>query len=152
MNRIKRRSSGAGPTEHQVQAAYIKIVRLHQKRYPELGLLLAVPSGGNRNVITGALLKAEGAIKGVPDILWPLQRGAYNGLALEFKRPKPKGKASTEQQVFMALLTQHGWRCEVVYDALMAWEHTQCHLFNQMLSAPFAWRDALVEDVRSVGI
>jgi hypothetical protein len=57
-----------------------------QRKYPELELLFHVPNGEARDPRTAAKLKWLGVRPGVPDLLLPMPRGPYAGLALEMKR------------------------------------------------------------------
>lgn len=43
--------------EHYEQVALFDWARQAEGRFPELGLLFAVPNGGARNVVTGTRLK-----------------------------------------------------------------------------------------------
>ena len=47
-------------TEHRIQAGLFKWAKLASAHHPELTLLFAIPNGGARDPITGAMLKAEG--------------------------------------------------------------------------------------------
>jgi len=76
------------PSEHEEQKAVIEWVLWNQNKYPELRLLFAVPNGGHRNKIVAAKLKAEGVKPGVPDLILPVARCEYHGLAIEMKRRK----------------------------------------------------------------
>ena len=67
------------PTESQEQRAFVKWFRL---QYPAIKFF-AIPNGGNRDAITGAIMKAEGVSTGVPDLYFPKLR-----LWIEFKRIK----------------------------------------------------------------
>lgn len=77
---------------------------------PELRWLHAIANGGSRGdtkqsqMIRGGQLKAEGVKKGVADVSWPLNRGAYCGLYIEMKRPgtdkQRRGTISIEQEQF----------------------------------------------------
>ncbi|HEX6827317.1 MAG TPA: hypothetical protein VF077_13440 [Nitrospiraceae bacterium] len=58
------------PSEHQEQVAF---VRWFELRYPGV-LIFAVPNGGARDLITGAMLKAEGVKQSVPDLCIPAMR------------------------------------------------------------------------------
>lgn len=101
------------PTEHQIQAAFIEWVKLHEKIEPGLKLSFAVPNGGKRNVITATLIKNEGVKRGVPDWLCPVNvlctadGSRYYGLAIEFKARL--GKISPEQNEYCNLLIEEGW-------------------------------------------
>ena len=83
-------------TEHEEQVALMRLVEMHKGRWPELGMLFAVPNGGDRNMLVAKKLKAEGVKKGVPDLCLPLPRGGYHGLYIEMKRQK-NGRISPEQ-------------------------------------------------------
>jgi VRR-NUC domain len=83
---------------------------------PELELLLAIPNGGNRDSSTGARMKAEGALKGVPDLFLPVPcvyvtRGfserTYCGLWIEMKTKK--GRLSDEQKDILNKLHKQGY-------------------------------------------
>jgi len=91
-------------TEHQEQKLFVTWFEL---QYPKVRLF-AIPNGGNRNVITATMLKAEGVRKGVPDIFIPEWR-----LWLEFKRVKG-GKLSAEQQEWIDYLNECGYIAVVV--------------------------------------
>ena len=92
------------PTEHQEQKNF---VRWFELQYPKIKLF-AIPNGGNRNVVTATMLKAEGVRKGVPDIFIPELQ-----LWLEFKRVKG-GKVSPEQQEWINYLNGCGYTAVVV--------------------------------------
>ena len=71
---------GAHPvlrTEHVEQREFVSWFR---KTYPAIRIL-AIPNGSQRSRTTGARLKAEGVVAGVPDLLIP----AWN-LWVEMKR------------------------------------------------------------------
>ena len=70
------------PSEHVEQREFVSLFRRH---YPGV-LIFAIPNGGMRDKVTGAKLKLEGVIPGVPDLFvpeWDLwiemkrERGAY---------------------------------------------------------------------------
>lgn len=77
-----------------------------------------VPNGGHRNRITGALLKAQGAKRGVPDVLIfdaPKRIPGVVGVAIELKADG--GRVLPDQKVWMAELSRRGWRCLVCFGA-----------------------------------
>ncbi len=121
-------------SEHDIQSMYVRIVRLHQNKYPELQLMFAVPNGAHlagdeiRRAIKMRKMKEEGFVPGVPDLMLPIARGKYYGLALEFK--SATGKVSDQQKDYMNKLTNYGWKCEVVNDASKAWEITLHYILN----------------------
>lgn len=80
---------------------------------PELKLMYHVPNEGKRQQGTGAILKAAGMKKGVPDIVLPVARQGYHGLYIELKFGD--GKPTKEQKVFLEKLQEEGYRAAVAY-------------------------------------
>ena len=70
-------SDAPARTEHVEQREFVSWFR---KTYPAIRIL-AIPNGSQRSRTTGARLKAEGVVAGVPDLLIP----AWN-LWIEMKR------------------------------------------------------------------
>jgi len=100
--------------EHILQS--ILIVRVNselQPRYPEAGLLFAIPNGGHRHISVAAKLKAEGVRAGVPDLCLPVARGGYFGLYLEMK--SEDGRVRTEQAGWLTALREQGYKTEVAF-------------------------------------
>lgn len=95
--------------EHDLQVACVRWFRL---QYPHK-IIFAIPNGGARNVIVAAKMKAEGVLKGVPDLFIPEPAGTYAGLWIEMK-VKPN-RPSPEQKDLMHRLTNRLYRCEVCY-------------------------------------
>ncbi len=75
-------------------------------------MFFAIPNGGDRHVVVGAKMKAEGVRAGVPDLMLAVPRGGYHGLFIELKRQRG-GRVSNTQQTIMDGLRAHGYRCEV---------------------------------------
>lgn len=99
--------------EHNSQVALFHWAFLERRKYPELELMFAVPNGGQRNKIVAAKLKAEGVKAGVPDIMLPVARGKYHGMALEMKAAK--GRISDEQKYWHERLAVQGYYVAVCY-------------------------------------
>lgn len=93
-------------------------------------LLFSIPNGGARSAITGAIMKAEGARKGAPDLFLAVPSQNRNqgrsdvechtewlpdlhGLFLELKRRG--GVLSPEQKTFHTLLQQQGYAVKVCW-------------------------------------
>ena len=72
-----------------------------------------VPNGGARASWTGRALKAQGAKKGVPDVLvfTPPDGKAFYGVAIELKRKKG-GRLKPEQVQWLEDLNRCGWLTE----------------------------------------
>lgn len=82
--------------ESNLQMACVRWFRL---QYPEMaGLLFAVPNGSKRGRVTAAILKAEGALAGVSDLLFLMPAGTCPYLCIEMKTPK--GRQSPAQKEF----------------------------------------------------
>lgn len=106
-------------TEHVEAVTLMRVVRLHEAKYPALRLLFAVPNGGMRNKIVASKMKSEGVKAGVPDYLLPVPRGTHPGLAIELKTLT--GGTSREQKKWLADLRDVGWRAEVCRGWEEAW-------------------------------
>lgn len=89
-------------------------------RYPVLSLLFAVPNGGKRDAIEAAKFKRAGVKPGVPDMLLPVSRGGYIGLAIELKTWP--NKPTELQAEWLDALAGERWRCRVCYSATEAIE------------------------------
>lgn len=94
---------------------------------PTLSLMHAIPNGGARgndsqtNKIRGAMLKAEGVKKGVPDIFLPMPLNGYHGLYIEMKvADNKKGRPSAEQLAFLDNVGKLGYAYAICYGAEQA--------------------------------
>lgn len=69
--------------EHSLQTRCVRIFRL---KYPNMiHNLFAVPNGGYRTKTTAALMKAEGQLSGVSDLIFLKRKGRCGALLLEAK-------------------------------------------------------------------
>lgn len=92
--------------ESELQRQCVTWFRL---QYPKLArLLFAVPNGGARNAVTGAILKAEGVVPGVADLLLLVPRNGYHGLAIEMKTRT--GRQSDSQREWQQEVEAQGYR------------------------------------------
>lgn len=106
--------------EHDEQVRLVNWVRKHEEEIPALKLFHSVPNGGFRSKRTAALMKAEGALAGVPDLFLPCPRwwpdgSVSHGLYIEMKAAK--GRLSIRQQEIIALLREQEYRVVVCYSA-----------------------------------
>lgn len=85
---------------------------------PALAWFHAVHNQGHGDRIRGAIAKAEGVRRGVPDTFLPWPNAGWHGLYIEMKKPAEKPKSSTakggvsdEQGAFgaYALRVGYGW-------------------------------------------
>lgn len=62
-----------------------------RSQYPKLSkLLIAIPNGGNRNVIEAKIMKGEGVTPGVSDLLLLISKNGFGCLGIEMKSEKGK--------------------------------------------------------------
>lgn len=96
--------------ESNTQIACVKWFRL---RYPAYArLLFAVPNGGARSAVTGAIMKAEGVVAGVADLILLLPNGNHHGLCIEMKTKT--GYQSSSQKEWEKEVYGHGYDYAVV--------------------------------------
>lgn len=100
------------PTEHQEQRHVCAWLTARSIGY------FAMPNAAKRSVRVAAMLKAEGMVKGAPDLvllpaprLEPLAR-----VAIEMKRQKG-GRVSPEQKAFHERMRAAGWIVLVAHGA-----------------------------------
>lgn len=97
--------------EHDTQKAFFAWASY--QKFPGIELLHAIPNGGERHGAVAGKLKAEGVKPGVPDVSWPVARGGFIGLAIEFKHGD--GAPSKEQRVRIDSLQREGWLVAVCW-------------------------------------
>ena len=96
--------------ESQTQQACVRWFRL---QYPELApLLFAVPNGGRRDATTGAVLKAEGVVAGVSDLILLVPSAQSHALCIELKTTT--GRQSPRQKQWAQAVTEQGYRYAIV--------------------------------------
>lgn len=99
--------------ELAAQIALFELAALMENQYPELELMFHIANEGKRSVHTGAELKRAGLKKGVPDVMLPVARKKYNGLAIELKAGK--NKPTEDQKKWLRGLAKEGWLCYVCW-------------------------------------
>ena len=100
---------------HDESNLQIACVRWFRLQYPSIApLLFSVPNGGRRDAVTGAIIKAEGAVAGVSDLLLLLPSKNYHGLCIEMKTKT--GKQSDAQKVWQKAVEEAGYKYVVVRD------------------------------------
>lgn len=97
-------------SESRLQRAAIRWCRLHPS--PAVRLTFAIPNGGARERITGAILRAEGVARGVPDLFCPLPRNGRHGIFLELKTST--GRVSPDQWHWLTTLERNGYECLLI--------------------------------------
>jgi hypothetical protein len=113
------------PTEHEEQKILVKWFSL---QYPKIGnRLVAVPNGGQRNVIVASKLKAEGVRAGFPDLMLLMPRGEFMGLMIEMKRVKG-GTLQVEQAEWLDWLNKQGYMAVICKGAQAAQDTIKSYL------------------------
>lgn len=76
----------------------IQCVRWFRLQYPKYSkLLFAVPNGGYRNKIEAGIMKAEGVVSGVSDLILLMPSKGFNSLCIEMKAGKGKQAESQKE-------------------------------------------------------
>jgi len=88
--------------------AQVQVVSWFRKTYPSIRLF-AIPMGGARSASTGAMLRAEGCVKGIPDIFIPELK-----LFIEMKKAEG-GRVSPEQLDWLQYLNSVGYTAKVCH-------------------------------------
>jgi hypothetical protein len=96
--------------EHNLQKSCVNFFRLKYPNYSRL--LIAIPNGGVRDIITGKRLKEEGVVAGAPDLFLFIPNDGFHGLAIEMK--SEKGRLTESQALFQAELLRQNYCYEVV--------------------------------------
>lgn len=109
----RRKKRPPSALEHDEQVALFKWWAMTSWSHSGV-VMFAVPNGGARDKVTGARLKAEGVLAGVPDIFLAAQRGEWNGLFIELKRERG-GKVSEAQKAVIARLLESGYAVTIAH-------------------------------------
>lgn len=97
------------PPEISEALKFVRWYRCASKAHPELGLIFHIPNGGARDIQTGARLKSEGVLAGMPDYCLPVPRGGFGALYIELKRIEG-GQVSPKQSELFPRLKEAGNR------------------------------------------
>lgn len=98
-------------SEATEQINLIRWCELQKCKYPELGLIFAIPNGGSRHKLEAANLKRQGVKAGVPDLFLPAAKGGFNGLFIELKYGK--NKATDKQKEWINELGFQGYYAKI---------------------------------------
>lgn len=112
--------------EHDAQVALFDVLRLNERRYPQLAFIFAVPNGGLRNPITARDLKREGVKAGVSDICIPIASRGYGAAWIEMKAGK--NKCTPEQLAFLNFVSGQNHASKICYSDLEAIEFIEWYL------------------------
>lgn len=96
-------------SEAQDQAAVIQWARYQRRKWPVLDLLHGDMQGVKLNIGQAVKAKAQGSIRGWPDLFLPVARCEFHGLFIELK--VGKNKMSPDQLFIQHRLTDEGYLC-----------------------------------------
>lgn len=113
MRVVNRINTAGQASESREQQALFRWWDMYRSQYPA-AVMFAVPNGGARSAITGARLKAEGVLAGVPDVFLAFPAGGLHGLFIEMKRQKG-GRVSPAQKAVMQALRMQGYEVAVCH-------------------------------------
>lgn len=124
--RTTREIAGLNPSEHTEAKDFMRMVRMHEARYPVLLNLTAIPMGGWRNKAVAGKLKGEGVRAGYPDYLLDVARGGYHGWRCELKTMT--GSTSAAQKGWHERLRAEGFKVDVCRGWEEAWRSLCAYL------------------------
>jgi len=104
--------AGAGSESHE-QAMLVQWWHIAGSKLAPNVILAAIPNGGARDAVTGARLKREGVVKGMPDLFLACARSGRHGLFVEMKTRR--GRVSESQRNLFPLLEAHGYGVAVCH-------------------------------------
>lgn len=100
---------------HQESTLQRTCVSWFRAQYPDHALMLfAVPNGGGRSRIEGAIMKGEGVTAGVADLILLEARGGYGSLCIEMKTREKGSKQRPSQKAWQEAAERSGNRYVVV--------------------------------------
>lgn len=73
-------------------------------------MFFSVPNGGKRSAVTASIMKAEGVMAGVSDLLLLVPRNGYNGLCIEMKTLDKKSHQSDHQKDWQRSAEKMGYK------------------------------------------
>lgn len=91
--------------KHIESSMQIVCVKWFRYTYKNI-LIFAIPNGGARSPITGAILKAEGVLAGIPDLFIAMPNNKHNGLFIEMKKDKKSKPKKNQEEIHIALEKQ----------------------------------------------
>lgn len=95
--------------ESDLQSACVRWFRMAHRKYERL--LFAIPNGSHRNRVTAAILKGEGVLAGVSDLILLVPNSKYTSLCIEMKAGA--GRQSEAQRQFQQAAESVGNRYTV---------------------------------------
>ena len=111
---------------HLESQTQISCVRWFRNTYPEYAdLLFSVPNGGQRSATEASIMRAEGIVPGVSDLILMMPVGGYHAICIEMKRitylwengkeKARKGRQSKDQKKWQKLVNEQGYGYFIIY-------------------------------------
>ena len=100
---------------HQESTLQRTCVSWFRAQYPDHALMLfAVPNGGGRSRIEGAIMKGEGVTAGVADLILLEARGGWGSLCIEMKTREKGSRQRPSQKAWQEAAERAGNRYVVI--------------------------------------
>ena len=126
---------------HQESDLQRTCVAWFRAQYPEHALMLfAVPNGGGRSRIEGAIMKGEGVTAGVADLILLEARGGYGSLCIEMKTGDKSSRQRPSQKAWQEASEKAGNK----YAVIRTFEAFR-DLVTDYMGPPKEWNDVLRE-------
>lgn len=95
--------------KHQESDIQRVCVKWFRYQFPDLARnLISVPNGGYRSAVTAAIMKAEGVVSGVSDLILFVPNNDFHALCIEMKTDK--GKQSENQILWQNAVDRFGYK------------------------------------------
>lgn len=95
--------------KHYESRIQMHCVQWFRTQYPDLWMnLFAVPNGGARGAITAKILKAEGVVAGVSDLILLVPNREHPGLCIEMKYGD--NRQTKTQKMFQIAVTRYQYK------------------------------------------
>lgn len=112
--------------ESRTQQECVRWFNLAYRQYE--GLLFACPNGVATTATQGRILKAEGMVAGVSDLLLLVPNREYHGLCIEMK--SKTGVQRTTQKIWQQKVESQGYRYVIARDFMTFKQVVDEHLKN----------------------
>lgn len=122
--------------ESMHQQAFIQWARLAPLIYRERrdgfikDYLIAIPNGGARSKVGGAILKAEGVTPGVSDLFFAFPTRTYHGLWLEFKTESDASLLTERQKEWLTRMKRLDYQTVVPRNVNQAIDMIEVYLLS----------------------
>jgi hypothetical protein len=94
-------------TRHEESRIQKSCVKWFRSQYPKL-IIFAIPNGGKRGLVEASIMKAEGVLAGIPDLLLLKPSKGYHGLFIEMKTEK--GDINPNQRRMIPIIQEAGYQ------------------------------------------